>query len=46
MQFYEKLKELRMSKELTQHYMAEQLQINDRSYQNMNTENGNPISNL
>ena len=34
MQFYEKLKELRMSKELTQHFMAEPLQINDRSYQN------------
>ncbi|MFG6369283.1 MAG: helix-turn-helix domain-containing protein [Lachnospiraceae bacterium] len=34
MQFYEKLKELRMSKGLTQHYIAEQLQINDRSYQN------------
>ncbi len=34
MQFYEKLKELRTSKGLTQHFMAEQLQINDRSYQN------------
>ncbi len=34
MQFNKKLKELRISKGLTQHFMAEQLQINDRSYQN------------
>ena len=34
MQFCEKLKDLRVSKGLTQHYMAKQLQITDRSYQN------------
>ncbi len=34
MKFNEKLKELRVSKGLSQHFMAEQLKINDRSYQN------------
>lgn len=34
MQFYEKLRELRISSGFTQHAMAEQLKINDRSYQN------------
>lgn len=34
MLFNEKLKELRVSKGLSQHFMAEQLNINDRSYQN------------
>ncbi len=34
MKFNEKLKELRMSKGLSQHFMAEQININDRSYQN------------
>lgn len=34
MSFHEKLKNLRISSGLTQHYMAEQLRITDRSYQN------------
>lgn len=34
MKFHEKLRELRISNELSQHFMAEHLQINDRSYQN------------
>lgn len=34
MKFHEKLKELRISNGLSQHYMAEHLKINDRSYQN------------
>ena len=34
MLFYEKLKELRIKSGLTQHAMAQKLQINDRSYQN------------
>lgn len=34
MQFHEKLKELRISNGFSQHYVAEQLHINDRSYQN------------
>ena len=34
MKFHEKLKELRVSKGLSQHFIAEHLQINDRSYQN------------
>lgn len=34
MKFHEKLKELRVSNGLSQHFIAEHLQINDRSYQN------------
>ena len=34
MQFHEKLKELRVSNGFSQHFIAEHLQINDRSYQN------------
>lgn len=34
MQFHEKLRDLRISSGFTQHTMAEQLEINDRSYQN------------
>ena len=34
MQFHEKLRDLRISSGFTQHSMAEQLEINDRSYQN------------
>ena len=34
MKFHEKLKELRVSNGLSQHFIAEQLKINDRSYQN------------
>lgn len=34
MKFNEKLKEIRVSKGLSQHFIAEKLSINDRSYQN------------
>jgi len=34
MLFNEKLRELRTAKGFSQHYIAQQLQINDRSYQN------------
>lgn len=34
MQFNEKLKELRSQKGFSQHFVAERLHINDRSYQN------------
>ena len=34
MKFHEKLKELRVSNGLSQHFIAEHLQKNDRSYQN------------
>ncbi len=34
MKFNEKLKELRIARGLSQHFVAEQLHINDRSYQN------------
>lgn len=34
MKFHEKLKELRITNGLSQHFMAEHLEINDRSYQN------------
>lgn len=34
MKFHEKLKELRITNGLSQHFMAEHLKINDRSYQN------------
>lgn len=34
MKFNEKLKELRVSQGLSQHFIAKKLDINDRSYQN------------
>ncbi len=34
MLFHEKLRELRVAKGFSQHFVAQQLRINDRSYQN------------